>query len=832
MKKSYTQNIIKRFVAIIMVLGMTVPDAYCVEAADGIFTGKGSDYEDIEHGKHGYSEQVWVEGKDAYGIINVLEIVPDERMGFLGYTIGGCEPLGDSAEEKAWIMDGMANNSAGSESNAWHNPYYKDKFSAVSTSSDVPAMTYEFGYYTGYFKKVSPNCGVYAMGNVTYDGERVSNVVMVSKFANNAESNDGKYDYVWIESPKDEDGNYTQKNLYTTESQLKAGEPIYVYDYKKTKYLNNEEFLTIIYPAKVESGENTYTADGTNGAYSTDSNTEMTSVNTNNLKAAELFKVATNSNGNKGIKIFTRTPSQLQLDENKSLIDNVDLIVMANSGDGTYEAALAAYKKRYEGTGLKTDDQLNIGTNNRGKYDAGNDLSFEQLMKIYKRVVVDENLAIACSHTCGSRGNLETNISKLMFMLYYVNSKDEDSEGTGGSGRKMFMDFMDSYKDKAPVIARARDGVNSTNGFTDLKASDFVRIDETTGEFVVNNKYNGWYYEKVSGIDGPDNIIWRFRDGDIKKTTNWPSEVADYWLLCYTNGGIPRKYDWGWGEEYYSKQKQFPLFKYYMYVNNPYYHGDDNLDGKYVVRDNPLWTTGPYARYMNQLIFQDTYTLFRVGNNGGAFQLQSIIKDTPKKKPPEPAGHYESITKTAFMTMNIVNGDSVNTDIGGNKIMYVNDYEVDTERGGRLTSIPFNFEIRTTHPLDKMELYVDGVDDPIAEYSFNTTKTDPLGNSAPASLGYTIITGGSGSGSLTKAADESGNTPPGPKNPDTLEGVDDKIWRYTGTINELTKSYFETTRNATVKFKVYSTFTLSEVEGSLNAVDTITIVKREFFPLK
>ncbi len=831
MKMMTAKRITKTMVTVLTVFVTLASNTAVAMCADGIFAGKGSDYEDVEHGKHGYSKQEWVEGDDSFGIVNVLEIVPDARMGFIGYTVGGCEPLGDTAEEKLWIMDGMANNSAGSENDSWKNPYYKDNFSAVSTSSDVPAMTYEYGYYTGYFKKVSPGCGVYAMGDVSYSGGKVSNVIMVSKFANsgNALSNNGKYDYVWVESDKDSEGKYKQSGLYTTESQLKAGDPIYVYDYKKTKYLNNEEFLTVVYPAKVKDGGTTYEADGVSGAYNTYSSTEMKSVNTNNKKAAELFKVATNSNGNKGVKIFTRTPAQLQLDENKSLIDNVDLIVMANSGDGTYEAALAAYKKRYEGTGLKTDSELNI--NKRDVYNSANDLSFDQIMTIYKRVVVEGDLAIACSHTCytGNGNAQESNIWKLMFMLFLTNKAGDDNT-IAGSGREMFKDFMAEYKSDAPVIARVRKDVNSSDGFTEIKASDLVRIEKDEngkGKFVVDSQYSGWFYEKISDIDGPDYVKWTFRNDDINASgTKWPKSIKDNWLLAWTNGDVYNKNGDQYNKSGYDNSS-FPLYKYY-------YYGDPwnvaNSKGKYTARYD-VGFDGSFSRYQNQMIYLDSYTLFRVGTSGGAAQLKSIIKDTPKKKEPEPAGHYESVDLTAFMTMNILNGDSVNTDIGGNKIMYVNEYEI--KPGGRLVSIPFNFEVRSTHPLDKMELYVDGIDDPIATYSFTTSGDEPFGNSAPSTLAYSYSTskGGSGSGTLKKSADESGLTPPGPRNPDVVEGVDDKVWRYEGQINELTKSYFETSRNAKVYFKVYSTFELSDVEGPLSATDTITVVKREFFQL-
>ena len=85
------------------------------------------------------------------------------------------------------------------------------------------------------------------------------------------------------------------------------------------------------------------------------------------------------------------------------------------------------------------------------------------------------------------------------------------------------------------------------------------------------------------------------------------------------------------------------------------------------------------------------------------------------------------------MTMNIVNGDGVNI-TGGNKVIYFNDYELEV---GTLEYIPFSFEVKTTHPISKMELYVSGETSPVAEYDFSVSDTAPLGNSAPNGLEYT-----------------------------------------------------------------------------------------------
>ncbi len=805
----------KSFIASVVAVAVFLADAFPIMAADGVFTGKGSDYENTSDAFQSYTIEEEIDGPDGFGIINVLEIVPDERMGFMGYTVGGCEPLGDSAEEKAWIMDAMANNSAGSAYNAWQNPYYKNKFSAVSTASDIPAMTYEFGYYTGYFKKVASDKGMYAIGDVSYSGGNVSNVIMVSRFAVNEESHASTYDYVWVESLKDDKGEYIQKDEYTTRAQLEAGDPIYVYDYKKTKYLNNEEFLTLIYPAKVQSGNVIYEADGQHGAYSTDGSTKSTGVygDGTNLKAATLFKTATNSNGNKGVKIFTRTPAQLQMEENRDLIDNVDLIVIAIEGDGTYDAAFQAYKDVYGVSGSSA------------KYSLTNDLSFEQVKKIYDRVC-KEDLAIVCSHLCYSAipNPQECNIWKLMFMLYLINVNGEDQAGVCGSGRELFKEFMPSYKDSARVIANARTGLNSSDGFKDLKASDIIKIDETTGDFITLSDYNGGYYHKLDGGYGPDYVIWEFpKEYSGKK---WPTSLKDDWFMGWA---AAKSENGGWvGNDF------FPLMYYFgkeQYWDNP------KAKGEYIMKSSTgLNMNNGYGRYKNQMLFNNQYSLFMVGNNGGVSGLKSIIDDIkPNKITPQPSGKTkQTVTKYAYMTMNIVNGDSVNKDIHGNKIIYVNNYEVNNANPTKnIAYIPFDFEIRTTHPISKMTLKIEGSADPIAEYTFTGASEDPLGDSPAQTFSYSIK--GGGSGVLTRVNDST-SEPPELRSPAKLKkddgtDVDDKVWKYTGTINELKRENFKDVRNVTIVFEVESKF---KVTGNipLKASDTITVVRREFFALQ
>ena len=815
-----------------------------IAMADGEYSGRGSDYVDDSTGKHSYSVEEEVEGDGTYGIVNILEIVPDEKVGFVGYSIGGCEPLGDTDEERMWMMDALANKEIGNDQYGWQVPYFIDSMEYF-VSGIAPALTYKPGLYTGYFKKVAPGHGMYKIDSITYNGGKVDNVVMFSRFKNpNSVLSNGSsgYDYVWVESEKDSEGNYIQKNIYTTKEQLEAGEPIYVYDYKKSKYYNNEEFLSFVYPAKVrDSKDNIYTVDEQHGVYNMGYQLNIDqwgnkkyhdyAINSENAnkKAVDMFKTAVDKNGNQGIKVFTRTPAQLQSEAD--LIDNVDIIFVAdlpsdNNADSEYKGALNLHRIAYKG--IEDDSTLN----KLDKYAVGsNDLSFEQVMKIYKRVVVDQNVVIVSSHHCFAEktSDSQTNIWKLMVMLYLVNSKDKNDQGVSGSGREFFMNFMKEYKDKAPYIASAREDISASP--VDLKAYDFIRLDETDGSFIRSDLYNEWFYEKT------DNVPWKKKwNGEYydyikytgitsEDTLLWPTgNIEQDWMLGtiggkgYNKDGTLADDNWITG---------FPIYQYYFY--NQY----GEPDGLYITLNTPSFKDG-FSRYENQMIFNDTGVLLKIDKGGVDLLNSAIDVIIPNKIIPSSSGggtHTESVTKTAYMTMNIINGDSVNKLIGGNKVMYVNKYELDKTG---FDYVPFDFEIRTTHPIDKMVLYFEGQEsDPIATYTFAESNPEELGATAPDGYNYTYVTknGGSGSGTLTKTLSTTTDKNP-VKVKELISGVDSNsnIWKYKGTINEFTKNYFKNRKNTTVYFRVYSNLSLSGGDP-MKATDSITVVTRDFFML-
>ena len=80
------------------------------------------------------------------------------------------------------------------------------------------------------------------------------------------------------------------------------------------------------------------------------------------------------------------------------------------------------------------------------------------------------------------------------------------------------------------------------------------------------------------------------------------------------------------------------------------------------------------------------------------------------------ADHIETIVTPHyfFLSVNIENGDGVNKKLQGNKVMYVNDYEIPTPTA----QLPINFKVRTSEDISKIELFRTSVSDAnrIAEY--------------------------------------------------------------------------------------------------------------------
>lgn len=497
-------------------------DEYLV---DGDYGGNKSDYENMSN---------WGKVSGAapkYGIFNILEIVPDTRCGYVGYMEEGCEPVSDDPLFRGYILDAMVNNVPGSQYDAYQNQYYfNSKFGNINTGS-TRIVDQEQGTYDGYFLKVASGTGVYALNTsgTTYtsaasgkrDDDEVSNVIMVSLYAEgggayNSSYPHGTYDYVWVETNY---GSNAEKPKTTRHqmNNLAEGDKIYVYNYRKCKYKNNNLMGELLYG---------------------DSSVDPASI-----------------------KVFTRTPAQL-VDE-PDLVQNVDMIFLSEDVDTYSTSSFNAYKV-YNGDGGSV-----------GKYSSSNDIPFDQVMTIYDRVVNDEDCALVASHAFGLSGSL--NIHKLIFMLFAVDDKDYNKSHTGnvaGSGRAFFNNFIPAFKNKAEEIAKVSNDGGKT--YTEsVYGSDFVYIGDD-GTYNVSSNYSGAYFNEpdegwkwdISGYVTTGDTDWHKNDFDGK------------WLLAWASGTNGKKYDNHSFPLYAHFDKKYKI-NYSLPTNcsykNQYMHNDNGM---------------------------------------------------------------------------------------------------------------------------------------------------------------------------------------------------------------------------------------------------------------
>ena len=380
--------------------------------ADGQFDGdKSSD----EHIEESFVTEV---GQKQY--FNILEIVPDVSMGVFGYTIPGRELLYTGKDEaiREAYLDALVNKTPGANDansqNVWMNSLLDQISSKMKEgdASNVAAFKFEDGAtYDGYYEYVGDNKGAYAIALDKAKNQITDSIeshylinktdktaVMVSKFHSSAMNNTGEFNYIW---------HYGDSTMaIETSSDYKT---IAAKNHKRIKVTNNNKFLRDCYGLNTDS--------------------EIDNWRKDHL-----------------IQLVTTTPTTI----NYNQIEKADLIVI-NSGDNMdyYQNAVDIYNK------------INGTSRSKHNFDGYDFPSFEYAVRIYERVAVREDVAIVSSRNCVNGSNFDTNIRKLMGMLYYVNWDDEGaykgctcgacsgSFNKHGSGRLMFTDYMKRYVDEA-----------------------------------------------------------------------------------------------------------------------------------------------------------------------------------------------------------------------------------------------------------------------------------------------------------------------------------------------------------------------------------------------
>ncbi len=600
-----------------------------IALADGKYDGDDSD---LPYGGEGEYDDVQKKKS-----INILEIVGDYRMAMLGFTIDGCEPVGKAD------MDAIVNTYPGSgQVPQWNNQMSFRGCDNFDVNNRIDVSIYDIAMNTGehhamyyypktmkgYYECVDPGKGSYALkekpAGVNVQGTNyVKNAVMVSKYANNKSEEYTGYDFIWVEDPSMPDFGNTayMTKLSDIKRNPTKGDKIYVYDHYKNKYVNNELFLCMM--SNIIPGMNNSKGayDGGRGWSSGGQYSDPNSIKPNsNYERIQKWRE------NNTVTVLTKEPSQVTRDD----VDKADLIFIINGeSDGSY-------KKAFGINCYATGDFAP-----KHSFSTSNDISVEVMKRIFKHVVVDEDVALAYSHmNCTGTWNLDTNIKKLGFMLSYVKSKTKYSEsGNGvGTGRDFFRNLFEDYgripKSESLDI---NDGIDSfTNGTDTIYTTDYIRIDS-----------NG--------------------------------------NLCF-NGSTNST----WGASNYQFQNNW-LYEYFLKD-----HYGENGDLKYYIDGGDI---ADKSKYRNQMIFKETWDMFM--SNGGAGSLFSIMSNTNHVDHFVNEGNTTS--KSYFFTMNIINGDSVTPETvispgmvkyNRNKSLYINKYEL-----SQMTKVPINIQIVTSHPI-------------------------------------------------------------------------------------------------------------------------------------
>ena len=414
---------------------ITEEHAMETELADGHYDGRGSDSE------NGISRSIkLVEGKRLF---NILEILPTERRGVVGYTIGGCEPFDvedvkygnrttTKAELKQAYMDALVNPKPGTDQAGYlPNSGYYDEIKELNQKLKENATYYGFDFetgntYNGYYKYVGNNKGVYCKVGEKFE----------SRFYTTGKND---YNYIFVYG---DGGSYPGYDSTLNDIKV-TGE-------KRVRYINNEKLIKEWLGWKQE---------------------DLSKMKFDSDEDKQKFLNRDPSTVKKYIEfeVTTKTPVTVSAKD----IERADLILInnANKPNDTkdYYFFATRLKNRVLGeTDLLKDWYLHFySPEDDGEKDVKDridfvnpvedengkiidDRGFDKVIRIYERAVVREDCGIVvekCCLTCHNGSNeitsINTNLRKLMFMLFYVKS-----DGVIMAGRDLFSDFFKRYTDE------------------------------------------------------------------------------------------------------------------------------------------------------------------------------------------------------------------------------------------------------------------------------------------------------------------------------------------------------------------------------------------------
>ncbi len=361
--------------------------------ADGNYDGTNSDNEN--------GEERIIQSTEGKHLFNILEILPTEKKAVLGYTIGGCEPFTDEDDKPVvGLKDG-------------------EKYIATPQQMRSAYMEALFNPEPGVCDS-EQNDRIYNYLKDNYSNYELFIKNLNEAFADSGETKpidysidayNGYYKYiggnkgVYRITDKDEDPKfysrfyfpgYSDYNYIFVYSDAKSSEPddVNVENQKRVRYINNEKFLK---------------------DYMGISGDDVQSWKENHV-----------------IEVTSKTPKTVT-DED---IEKADAIFINNGNQKKYYEYAANINNVIHGRNMNQD----VGSTFSETMDFEN---FEQVLKIYERVVVREDVAIIVEKlVCpnATTNGFTTNMHKLMCMLFYVNKGSEMF-----AGRDIFTDYLKRY---------------------------------------------------------------------------------------------------------------------------------------------------------------------------------------------------------------------------------------------------------------------------------------------------------------------------------------------------------------------------------------------------
>ena len=704
---------------------------------------------------------------------NILEIVPDKRMALIGYSIAGCEPVSQAD------LDAMVNKEPGSSEypNVSAPEFNGRKIGDIAmNNSKTSAMYYYADHMNGYYEYVGEEEGVYSFVKVLdkqeiyqdddEEGDQdyyVKDVQMLSKYYDNSKTG---YNYIWVEDDSlesfDKESIDHKTKLSEVSSGENTGEKIYVYNHYKNKYVNNELFLCLMSNLidGIDHSMGIYTGGNRNDPFHP---SPKVGESANFGKVEEWRKTNT-------VTVVTKDPQTITVKD----VDNADFIIINNTTtDGSYQYA-------YDMMVYASDDDSPL----KDTFGGANDISVDVMKRIYKHVVIDEDVAIAVSqHVANSPSDTKINTARLGCMLFFIQKKDvelKNGDTVCGTGRDFFKNLL----------------------------FDYGKIDPNSNEKYINNN--------VDIVGGHPVTDYLYIDDNGKLISTGDARITmddNHWEL--NNYNFP--FDWLWHED-------LALRYHYGYKdywrNNKHYQLNCNGEGYYELSNSGTLTGRFFGKFRNQIFYNETYSLFSDQNDGASalLSINSYVRDKILLKE-HLVDSDETVMKNYFLSMNIVNGDSMTPelrtgsfDVNRNKTLYINKYEL-----SKLVTIPINIEIVTSDPIT----------------SITVTKTNRDGTKIKDIDVYSSETGILKDGGSLKDASHATLT----INDDKTKYVDGKpedckkvnnivdYYKYTlsGSI-ELNKEEFIRGANNTIKVEVTNELGMSER-------DLITIVTRDFFNL-